>query len=63
MHEVHPSEMPSYIAYMCENNLKKSSDVPADVFATMEPMDKARVILLAFGEANGVKTNLMVNGA
>lgn len=61
MHEVHPGEMPSYLMYMYENKLKKSSDVPGDVFAAMKPIDKARVILLAFGEVNGVTHSLMVN--
>lgn len=59
--EVHPGEMPSYIMYMYDNKLKKSCDVPGDVFAAMTPSDKARVILLAFGEVNGVTHNLMVN--
>jgi hypothetical protein len=59
--EVHPAEMPSYIMYMYKNKLKKSSDVPADVFAAMPPKEQARVILLAFGEANGVPKNLMVD--
>lgn len=59
--EVHPGEMPSYIMYMYDNKLKKSCDVPGNVFAAMTPSDKARVILLAFGEVNGVTHNLMVN--
>jgi hypothetical protein len=61
VHEVHPAEMPSYIDFMYKNKLKKSSDISAEKFANMKPMDQARVILLAFGEANGVTHNLMVD--
>lgn len=61
LHEVHPSEMPSYIDFMVKNDFKKSSDVPADVFAALKPIDKARVILLAFGETYGIAHSLLVN--
>jgi len=61
IHEVDPADMPSCIMYMFEKHIKKSSDVPADVFATMPPDDQARTILLAFGEVNDVRHNLMVD--
>lgn len=61
IHEVHPAEMPSYIDFMTKNNFKKSSDVPREVFDAMEPMDQARVILLAFGEVNDAPFELLVD--
>ena len=61
IYEVQPAEQPSYIEYMYENKLNKSSDVPREVFDTLEKIDKARVILLAFGEAHGVTHDLLVN--
>ena len=47
--------------YMGENKLTKSCEVPADEFAKMNAMEKAKLIILAFGEANGVEHSLMVD--
>jgi len=57
IHEVHPAEMPSYFDFKFE----KSSDISAEQLAAMKPIEKARIILLAFGEANGVTHSLMVD--